>query len=222
MRASVTRDLLLFTGQGSSSHFTDSATFDGLLLQLGEPDREAYHTFADTCLKAFRSELQSLDQNEQSIFENVKLNVFNAFNTSRALLLPPQSYQSHPIIETISLYLRHILELFVYQSRQSGENIVVETAGLCTGVLPAILSSSFTAYNTSEFISAATQGFRLAFWIGLRSALYAKQKAGKEWQASSWVLGVFGLTVEALEDKIESYNNGSVSLGVFFSLNTSY
>ncbi|RYP90821.1 hypothetical protein DL770_003082 [Monosporascus sp. CRB-9-2] len=167
MSPTATRDVLVFSAQGSSHHLSDNAKIDRLIEHLGE-DGHTFDLILGRCRDALYAELESLDAEEMSILGD---GFQDAFREPKNLLLPPQFFQSHPILETITLYLRQILELMVYASCQNGNHLIVETSGVCTGVLPAIIASSFSSYTSDQFLDAVVESFRLAFWVGLRASL---------------------------------------------------
>ncbi|KAK0615280.1 hypothetical protein B0T17DRAFT_647009 [Bombardia bombarda] len=90
----------------------------------------------------------------------------------------------------------------LYQGQKDPSQAPIETAGICTGVLPAILAASFSSYHSAQFQKAAVNGFRLAFWIGFRVSLFCRSAAGEMWQDHAWALSVFGISAEELEAKL--------------------
>lgn len=201
MLSTNTRDVLLFAGQGSNQHLADPASVDGLKELLGEEQRLAFDSFLCQCRDAFQGEFNSTTPEEKSILEG---EVRHAFNEPEALLVPPQSFQFHPIFEALTLYNRQVLELMLFQTQHSNHH-VAEAAGICTGVLPAVIAASFLSYDSEDFVKSAVEGFRLAFWIGLRASLFCRHASGESWKNIPCVLGVFGISVEELEAKLASY-----------------
>ncbi|KAL2137587.1 hypothetical protein VTI28DRAFT_8982 [Corynascus sepedonium] len=165
MSASQTRDILVFAGQGSKQHFTEAGAPDSLreLLGLDQEVATTVSRFLDRARDALRDEYSSA-QDGWGLGR-----VDDAFERSDNLLSPPPRLQSHPVFETISLYVRQVFELMVYQSQRKTQH-VAKTTGVCTGLLAAILAASFSSYASDDFVSAAIDGVRLAFWIGVRAA----------------------------------------------------
>lgn len=209
MSATYTRDILVFSGQGSKQHLVDAGAPDSLIALLGEKQKDAYSTFLrgaqDALLREYAStktdpvSLGRDDQIEEAVFEKTE-----------NLLVPPSTLQSHPIFETVSLYMRQVLELMLYQTQQQegrAAHVVSETAGICTGSLGAILAAAFSSYDSDEFITTAIEGARLAFWIGARAASLLEERERLEGPSgsSSCVLGAFGVSEEKMEELLQGY-----------------
>lgn len=203
-----TRDILVFTGQGSSQHLNEPGSTDDLRNQLGEVERLAFTKFLLDCQNAFCKEVDSISPEDKSVLDGDAGDVSVLDDNPDNLLKPPKELQSNPIFEALSLYTRQILELIAYQTQNSNVH-VVETSGICTGVIPAILAASYTSYSSQVFINAAVEGFRLAFWIGLRASLFSKQSSEQKSDGQPCVLGVFGTQDNVLSDKLASYNEKS-------------
>ncbi len=203
MGPTVTRVVLVFAAQGSNHHLSDHATVDRLIENLGE-EADIFHLIIRKCKDALYVELESLAEEEMSILGN---EFYDSFRESRSLLLPPQSLHSHPIVETIALYLRQILELMLFASYQSGSHVVVETMGACTGIFAAIVAGSFSTYKSEQFIESVVETFRLAFWIGLRASMFCRRTSGESWREFSWVISTFGLPVEEVQEKLSKYKS---------------
>ncbi|KAK7756912.1 polyketide beta-ketoacyl-synthase [Diatrype stigma] len=201
--STMTRDVLVFAAQGSSHHLSDHATVDRLIECLGE-ERDTFHLITQQCKDALYRELDSLTTEEKY---NLGDAFYDSFKEPRSLLLPPQSISSHPVVETIALYLRQILELMLFASYQGRNHVLVETAGVCTGTFPAIIAGSFSSYNSEQFVEAVTESFRLAFWVGLRASLFCRRAAGESWKELPWVLSTFGVPVEEIREKLAKYNS---------------
>ncbi|CAP61360.1 uncharacterized protein PODANS_4_40 [Podospora anserina S mat+] len=93
----------------------------------------------------------------------------------------------------------------LYQSRSDGSDQPVETAGVCTGVLPAALAASYPSYLSPQFVRAAAQSYRLAFWIGLRVSQFCSKAAADTWRDLPWALSIFGLPVDQVERTLTQY-----------------
>lgn len=197
-----TRDVLIFASQGSSHHLTKPESSDGLRELLGEDEELAFDSFLNQCQKVFRTEIDSASPEEQSV---LGVEARHTFTDPRAFIVPPKSFQSHPVFETITLYVRQVLELLLFESQKGGHHII-ETAGICTGVLPAILAAAFSSYGSPDFIQAAVECFRLAFWIGLRAALFCRHASPELLNADPCVLSIFGVSAQKLEEKLADYS----------------
>lgn len=204
MSEQLTRDILIFTGQGSSQHLSEPGTNDDLREQLGEAEASAFADFLLKCQNAFCKEIENISTEDLSVLGGDADSIRRTTDQPEFILKPPKTVQSQPIFEALSLYTRQILELMTYQTQNSKIH-VVETSGICTGVIPAILAASYTSYSSLGFTNAAVEGFRLAFWIGLRAALFSKQSSKQKADGSPCVLGVFGVREEALSDRLASY-----------------
>ncbi|KAI8630829.1 ketoacyl-synt-domain-containing protein [Xylariaceae sp. FL1651] len=103
------------------------------------------------------------------------------------------------------------MELMVYKLRESNQHTLLTAAGVCTGVLPAVLSIASSSHSLEGFADSAVEGFRLAFWIGVRSALFCRQVAGESWRDSSCVLSIFGIPVAEAEGHLSLVENEDTS-----------
>ncbi|KFA56353.1 hypothetical protein S40293_08749 [Stachybotrys chartarum IBT 40293] len=195
---SAVRDILIFAGQGSNQYLISPSIAKGLRQLLGEEQEVAFQGFLSRCKDAFHQELSSVTAEGQSILGD---DIINAFQDPDSFLLTPESFQSHPVLETLNLYIFEILELVLLDCHEENHH-VIETAGICTGILPAILAASFTSYNSKKFWNSAVEGFRLAFWTGLRASLYSRQVSGGVWRDKPSVLGVFGAKAEEVESRL--------------------
>ncbi len=203
MSANHTRDVLVFAGQGSNQHLVDAEGLENLRALLGATQKLAFSKFLKKARDTLRDEYASCNGNGKLQWGD---NIGQAFDDAEQLLVPPSNLQTNPLFETISLYTRHILELIVYQShRRHGH--VSETSGICTGILPAILAAAFTSYDSNDFLAAAVDGIRLAFWIGVRSAsaLSFKETGGESLGPGSCVLGVFGVSEDRMRDLLKAF-----------------
>ncbi|KAL2018289.1 hypothetical protein VTK56DRAFT_993 [Thermocarpiscus australiensis] len=94
----------------------------------------------------------------------------------------------------------------LYQSQRKTHH-VIETTGVCTGVLPAILAAAFSSYASDAFVSAAVEGARLAFWIGVRAASMYTERTPDDApdKTCSCVLSVFGVSEARMGELFEAY-----------------
>lgn len=198
MPSTVVRDILIFAGQGSNQYLISPTTAKGLRQLLGEEQEAAFQGFLRRCKDAFHRELSNVTADGKSILGD---DIIDAFRDPDSFFLTPQSFQSHPVLETLNLYIFEILELVLLDCHEENHHII-ETAGICTGILPAILAASFTSYNSRKFWNSAVEGFRLAFWTGLRASLYSRQVSGDVWRDKPSVLGVFGAKTEEVESRL--------------------
>ncbi|KAL2163193.1 hypothetical protein VTH06DRAFT_5249 [Thermothelomyces fergusii] len=231
MAASYTRDILVFSGQGSKQHLVDAGAPDSLIGLLGEEQKEAYSTFLHGARDALVREHASARADGVSAGQVAAVDE-GAFEKTEYLLVPPARLQTHPIFETISLYVRQILELMLYQTQQLQQrrrrreaHVVSETTGICTGALAAILAAAFAAYDSDEFVRAAIEGARLAYWIGVRAASLLEERGRQEEGSpspSSCVLGVFGVSEEKMDELLKEFadaegKDGGVEVSAVFS-----
>lgn len=205
-------DILLFPGQGSTAHFSDRDGLNAVLEALGK-DGQAFDGFVQDCRAAVGADYESLASDEQAGLGDPD-DLRRVFQNNDSFLMPPPQLQSHPVFETLTLYLRQILELVLYQARNDAPAHSIETAGVCTGVLPAILAAAASAYLSLHFFKGAIQGCRLAFWIGLRNAQFCRRLAGDCWRDRPWTLSVFGLPTGDLEEKLNGYVTELVCLPI--------
>jgi hypothetical protein len=199
MTAGISGDVFLFAGLGTRRYFSDQDLLDKLK-KRAEKEMQTFNIFLEQCLEIFHSECDSLCPEERTILDP---DIQRLYKNADSLLLPPESIRSNSIVETVSLYIRQILDLITFPSRVHASPRVVETTGVCTGIIPAVLAASTTCYTSNEFIKSATCGFRLAFWIGSKSALACRKPLGE--QDSSWLLSTFGLTTNELETKLHEF-----------------
>lgn len=202
------RDILVFTGQGSSQHLNEPGSTDDLRNQLGEVEGLAFTRFLLDCQNAFCKEVDNVSPEDKSMVDGDAGDISMLVDNPDNLLKPPKELQSNPIFEALSLYTRQILELMAYQTQNPNVH-VVETSGICTGVIPAILAASYTSYSSQVFTKAAVEGFRLAFWTGLRASIFCKQSSGKSLDSKPCVLSLFGAREQVVSDKLASYNGKS-------------
>ncbi|KAK4205573.1 putative polyketide synthase [Triangularia verruculosa] len=196
-------DILLFPGQGSTSHFSDHETIQQILDQLGD-NQAVFQGFVQSCKVHFQEEYDSLPPEDQSSIGAAQ-DILDFLQDNQSFLTPPPALQSHPVFETTTLFIRQVLELILYQSRQDGSDRPIETAGVCTGVLPAALAASYPSYLSPQFIRTAGQSYRLAFWIGVRVSQFCREAAGDAWRDLPWALSVFGLSVDEVEQTLSKY-----------------
>lgn len=199
----VSRDILVFAGQGSNAHFSDNNRTSSWLEHLTDDGKKVWNDFLDQCQKAFHGLYQSLPEHERSIFPEDTLDSFSA---PLAFLHPATAFQSHPVFQTTTLFVRQVLELLIYQSHHGESSIIVEAGGVCTGILPAILASAFTSYRSEAFCAAAVNTFKISFWIGLRASLRCRSVVGGDWNTYPCLLSVFKLQPHVVVELLKEYN----------------
>ncbi|KAJ8133352.1 hypothetical protein O1611_g271 [Lasiodiplodia mahajangana] len=203
MKTRIPGDVLLFNGQGTKEHFFDQDTVAELKNHLGDAG-SSFELFLQQCLDAFYSECSDLNEKERMV---LGCDPSKFYENPEALLFPPESIRSHPVAETISLYIRQILELVVYAAQSKVHPRIVEVTGVCTGLIPAVLAASTLSYESTEFLDSALHGFRLLFWIGLRSASACHDLNGDLAPHSTWVLSTFGWPIDELQTALTDFAN---------------
>ncbi|KAI1111369.1 hypothetical protein F5Y14DRAFT_315219 [Nemania sp. NC0429] len=201
MKTSIPGDILVFTGQGSKKHLSDRSTLVGLEKQLGD-SKSVFQLFLKRCLKAYHAEYLSLNEQERLILGSDDSWLYE---DADALLFPPEANRSHPVSETIALYLHQILELYAFAVQSDAYPRIVEVTGVCTGLLSAVLAASTLSYESEEFFDAAVDGFRLAFWIGLRSKSASHDVLDDRPEHPAWVLSTFGWSTSQLQTALSQF-----------------
>ncbi|KAL1636985.1 polyketide beta-ketoacyl-synthase [Diplodia intermedia] len=186
-------DIILFAGQGAA-------------LSSGPASKSSSSAtatrFLKACHDAFLAELSSLSASERTSVGDIE----KAFPSPNSLLDP--SATTSPVVEGITLYIQQILEYISYATDgTAGPSRLAETAGFCSGILPAVIVSLCPYPDSQSFLDISTEGFRLAFWIGLRSSLFCRNLAGDSGADLPWSLTVQGLTVVELEELLREYNS---------------
>lgn len=200
----VARHVLVFAGQGSNGHFSDRERTSNWLGRLSGDAERLWTEFLARCQSSFDELYRSLPEHERSILPE---DTPAFFSTPQAFLHPAAAFQSHPVFQTTTLCVRQVLELLVYQSYHGESSVVVETAGVCTGILPAILASAYTSYLSADFSAAAVGAFKISFWIGLRASLRCRSVLGPDWNSNPCLLSVFKLQPDVVEELLSAYNS---------------
>ena len=131
------------------------------------------------CHEALHMELASLRPEELALTKMVIAD----FKTPDALLAVTQNqYSRNPIISGTRLFVVQALRYLAFaewshsqaEHRPSFDDILKDNAnsgigvlGFSSGILPACVVAASS--STIQFITNAVQGYRLAFWIGLRA-----------------------------------------------------
>ncbi|KAI0437520.1 hypothetical protein F4803DRAFT_570691 [Xylaria telfairii] len=203
MKTRIPGDILLFNGQGSKEHLSDRDTVVDLEKHLGEAN-SLFQRFLQQCLDAFHIDCSNLTAKEQIVLGR---DSSKFYENTEALLFPPEATRSHPIAETISLYIRQILELIVYSTQSKVHARVIEVTGICTGLIPAVLAASTLSYESPEFLDSAVHGFRLCFWVGLRSASACHNLLGDGASGPAWVLSTFGWPTNKVQMALTEFSS---------------
>ncbi|KAM5346093.1 hypothetical protein ACJ41O_009098 [Fusarium nematophilum] len=180
-----------------------------MLEHLGGGAEQLWAEFLAKCKFAFHDLYRMLPESERSILPEDTL---ASFSTPDDFLHPAVEFQSHPVFQTTTLFVRQVLELLVYQSCRGESATVVEASGVCTGVLPAILASAFTSYLSTKFVTAAVDAFKISFWIGLRASLRCRLVVGCDWRRHPCLLTVFKLAPRLVEQRLSEYNSTLTAL----------
>lgn len=195
-------DILVFAGQGSDSHFSDREKLVKLRYRL-EGAQEHFDAFLRGCRDAFHEAYNSLHQEEKAIFEP---DTAAHFQDPEDLLQPGPAFQSHPVFETTTLYVRQILELMLYLQRYDKTSEPLEVTGVCTGTLAAIIAAASPSHLSKPFITTAVDGFRLAFWVGLRVSIWCRRALAERCTGQPCLLTVFKLSPHVISGHLERHN----------------
>ena len=168
------------------------------------------------CHEALHMELASLRPEELALTKMVVAD----FKTPDALLAVPQSqYSRNPIISGTRLFVVQALRYLAFaewsrsqaEHRPSFDDILKGNAhsgigvlGFSSGILPACVVAASS--STIQFITNAVQGYRLAFWIGLRAQEHrsrALQRRGLPDDCSlPWSAVFRGISKTSAEERI--------------------
>lgn len=197
------RRVVLFGGQGSPTLFSPQAAATAI------EDAQSSSTAAillSKCHAAFLEEVYSLGSRRKQVFPDQ----IHTFHSVEKFLAPELAFRDNGIIQgtTICLYqlLSYISSLERRQkSVDSAFQETLETSGICSGLLPAIVVAS--SRTTEEFIELGVEAFRLAFWIGYRSSLYCQTIPGHHDKELPWLLVVVGLNEGQIIEELKNFNN---------------
>ncbi|KAF2818864.1 ketoacyl-synt-domain-containing protein [Ophiobolus disseminans] len=191
----MSRDILLFAGQGSSLSFDEVRILS---------TSKAAARFLESCHEALTVEFRNLAATEKLAVEGI----VHLFPSPSSLTNP--TVQDHPVAQGIALYVHQLLEFFSYVENSHTRNSeILESAGFCSGILPAVIISLCPDPRSLEFLQIATTGFRIAFWIGLRASLFCQRLSNDETRGFPWSLTVQGLAVSELEELLTAYNESA-------------
>lgn len=188
----MSQAIILFAGQGSNLSFDERDILS---------KSTAATRFIEKCHKFLLAELQSLDPTEKLALERTT----GLFSSPSSLINP--AVEDHPVVQGISLYVQQILSFFQYaKDPDVAHSRISESAGFCSGILPAVIVSLCPDPESADFLETAISGFRLAFWIGFRVSVYCKSLAGSNEKTSPWSLTIQGMSVSEVEELLTSYN----------------
>ncbi|KAK3337599.1 hypothetical protein B0T19DRAFT_455496, partial [Cercophora scortea] len=204
--------IILFGGQGSPSIFTTPIS----------PTTAQSTILLSRCHASFVEELATLDPESQSL---LAIDCPSHFASPRDLLRPAERYHAHPVLQATTIYLCQVLgylEATGTAATGPGDDEwslckgkLSETAGFSSGVIPAALVAR--AAGVDEFV----QGFRLAFWIAVRSFLWSLRVEngetgsgnGSEEEGESMSLVVRGLSREEVGERLRRYYESEIQEG---------
>nr|ALQ32935.1 putative polyketide synthase [Fusarium sacchari] len=207
--------LVLFGGQGSQSIFLPNAA------NTAEKDAQsssAGSIILSKCHAAFLEEISSLEPGAK---ESLGIDV-HSFTSPRHLLRPSEQYHTHPALQATTIYLCQTLRYLAvtiqeYESIEHSFDALQSTAGFSSGILPAATVACSSCLD--EFVASSVQGFRLAFWVALRSYFWTlensiKIQVGGCSCETTLSLATRGISREQIEQKLkadETYSQLGVS-----------
>ena len=200
-------DVLLFGSQGSNAHFTSDAVDE--LKTAPTEVKDVAQGFLIACFKAFQAELGHVDAEDQ---KTLGLWNFEQLDRPESLFNPPALSQRDPVVESVSLYIHQVLDLLRHHG--SGQcRPTAEAIGVCSGMIPAVLAAAFSPTQHADFLDFATDGLRLAFWLGVRTSLFCHRQRSTTAQGPM-ALTILGLSAMQVAEKVDEHNRLSVSAAV--------
>ncbi|KAI9661312.1 MAG: Type I Iterative PKS [Bathelium mastoideum] len=193
------KDFVLFAGQGSKSIFSERVA--SRLLEFLHQDSLACR-FIQACCDSIVTDLSAAAAIAPQCFDETLVENLGA---PEMLVKPPPSLHDSPLVQATTLYVHQILEYIIYvknadHEQPSSQPNIVETAGFCSGMLPALLVASSPDLSSDKFMAHAVGGFRLAFWITFRSAVFSQNIAGGSKTSHPWSLVLFGHSRKQVDD----------------------
>ncbi|KIL57002.1 hypothetical protein M378DRAFT_133566 [Amanita muscaria Koide BX008] len=212
-------NVLVFAGQGTTAINSPDTRQQAL--------RDAEHPLCavllSSCYKAFISELSSLPPTD---YDDIDLKLADFPSLYSLLELTGDKYLYNPIITGPTLFLVQALRYLAHIEGLEAEpetvapfsdiltcnrKYAVGLLGFSSGILPACVIASST--TPLDYVSRAIEAYRLTLWIGIRTQLYRKKALFLHSHITEpslpWSLVFFGLTREAAEDALASFNKGS-------------
>lgn len=212
----LTSDILLFGAQGASPDVSGALLLDNIRDYGDDETKQLVNDFLQGCFEAFHSELGKLGDHEARALEQ---SVWTKLDTPETLVTCPPECQSNAVVECVTFYVHQTLDLIAYMSQATchdgGDATPSQAAGVCSGILPAVLAAStFPCGLSSHFVRQAVGVFRVAFWIGVRSSLACWTcvvPGGEDWEGNNdaWALSVRGCVPSQLQGWVDDYNNGT-------------
>lgn len=202
----MTSAVLLFAAQGSGP---DTAAADLLVYIRNHGDAETkqlVNEFLRRCFETFHSDAGNLKDDEKHVLES---SVLEKLDKPETLVTNPPSCQFNAVVESVTFYMHQMLDLFLYLrqntlSSPTGE--VIKTAGVCSGMIPAVLAASFPSSSWTRLVEYAVDAFRITFWVAIRSSLVCyKHTSGKK-SGKPWALAVKGCPLDQLQNKVDDHN----------------
>jgi hypothetical protein len=186
--------LSIFAGQGTSSVFS-TQTHSQAHLDASKP---ASSLLLTSCHEALQTELKHLTTLPMAIDVNDI-----DFPTPESFLLPhPTPRQlSSPISTGIHLFIVHLLRYLAANASSIGEDASDAILACSSGLLPACVISA--ANSTLNYIVCAVEVFRLAFWIGVRTAEWRRNTG--DGQSATWSVVVSEMDVKDLHEHLEKF-----------------
>ena len=155
----------------------------------------------DSCFKAFRSELGSLNASEAQ-----QLGIFaEDFVDEASVLSLPERYRLNQATFLPNLVLRQCLSYLDYLP-QDHPNIVANVSpeigvlGYSVGALAALVVAS--SKTLIDFLFNACQAYRAAFWIGVRVQLFRQEHCSPVDPQGPWAVNLLGADVKRLLDDL--------------------
>lgn len=175
--------IVWFGGQGSSHLFSKGTTS---ALQDARSSSTAA-LLLGRCFEALELELEVLGSEFEAVFESGA----PRFETPEDMLRLQETFHDNALFQSTHTFLQHSLRYLATWSKtqqtfQDFQASLVETSGLCTGLLASLTIA--TSDSASSFIQRGVQAFRLAFWIGYRAAEFCKERAGHDFARTGWNL----------------------------------
>ncbi len=195
--------IVLFGSQGSLSPFSSRCA---LTAAKDAKSSSAAAILLSKCHAAFLKDSQGLVE----AGSEVSWNKYDIFTSPQQLLAPDAAYHQDPIIQGTTLCLHQLLR-YLSHLEDTGSNVessihkIWETAGLCSGILPAAVVAS--SASVANFIEFGVGAFRLAFWASYRSALYCQKLLRSGWKDIPWSLVIIGLNKDQILAKLQGFHS---------------
>ncbi|KAL6711554.1 polyketide beta-ketoacyl-synthase [Coniothyrium glycines] len=187
------RDIILFAGQGSGLRYDKTHVLSTSSVALD---------FVKACLQVLNEELNSLTAEDKLAIQRI----IHQFRYENDLIEP--TVQDHPVVQGVVLYIHQILDLIAYtETNRNDDSRISETVGVCSGILPAVISSLCSCSDPVKFLRVATTGLRIAFWVGLRVNAFCHRLRSDKTKHFAWSLTIQGLGMSEVEELLAEYNS---------------